>query len=321
MFQLPLLGSTLQTFGKGIADAPGQSDRGLIGLLHEGEGPVTAFGGELQALLMQLSPAMLQRLDQLLAGGKSLPQAASSLLDEFAGDLSEKGFGSMLQRLALLNGDNNAPPRVPPDGARIDADPVRALPAAPHLLGASPAIAADTTAALLTPPAATFASPVATTPTMLSPQLANTLLDMGVPQRVGARDWPSAIAERVSWMVNGEQQFARLRLNPPNLGPLEVRVSVSQEQANVAFLAQHAAVREALEAALPRLRELFDQSSLQLVHADVSDPGAEHGHGSDEARSGHMPDGGAVSDPVAEQADSGATSVHTVGVALVDLFV
>ena len=98
---------------------------------------------------------------------------------------------------------------------------------------------------------------------------------MGVPQPVGDKAWGGAIGERIMWMVQGDQQFARLQLNPPQLGPLEVRVSVSQDQTSVSFLAAHAAVREAVEAALPRLREMFDQQSMQLVRADVSDPGAQ----------------------------------------------
>jgi flagellar hook-length control protein FliK len=49
---------------------------------------------------------------------------------------------------------------------------------------------------------------------------------------------------------------------------------VQQDLANVSFIAQNAAAREALEAALPRLREMFDQNALQLVRADVSDSGA-----------------------------------------------
>ena len=155
----------------------------------------------------------------------------------------------------------------------------------------------------------------------LSPQLANSLLHMGVPQQVGGKGWGGAIADRVMWMVQGEQQFAKLQLNPPNLGPLEVRISVHQDQTSVSFLAQHAAVREALEAALPRLREMFDQQSLQLVRADVSDPGAQQGGNADRSSAGPS----LQSDLWSDDADDGgpeAGQKTTVGTAdsLVDLF-
>jgi flagellar hook-length control protein FliK len=145
---------------------------------------------------------------------------------------------------------------------------------------------------------------------------------MGVPQQVGGKAWEGAIADRVMWMVQGEQQFAKLRLNPPNLGPLEVRVSVNQDQANVSFVAQHAAVREALEAAMPRLREMFDQQSMQLVRADVSDPGTQHGdrahQSTQHANAKPGPSGDETHD---EDADAQASSAAISANNLIDLFV
>jgi flagellar hook-length control protein FliK len=120
----------------------------------------------------------------------------------------------------------------------------------------------------------------------MAPQLAANLLDMGLPQAVGSRAWPGALSERVLWMAQGDQQFARLSLNPPHLGPLEIRVDLKQDQASVTFLSAQPVVREALEAALPRLRELFDQQSLNLVRADVSDPGTQQGQAGDEGGTG-----------------------------------
>jgi flagellar hook-length control protein FliK len=158
---------------------------------------------------------------------------------------------------------------------------------------------------------------------LMTPQLAHSLLDMGVPQTVGGRAWQGAIGERVLWMAQGEQQFARLTLNPPHLGPLEVRVTVSQDQTSVLFLAHQATVREALDAALPRLRELFDQQSLSLVHAEVADPGARQ-QDPRESASGGAPAGGSMSGQTpGDDPDDGALLSAPLVTArgLVDLFV
>ena len=40
---------------------------------------------------------------------------------------------------------------------------------------------------------------------------------------------------------------------------------------SLSFVSQHGLVREALEAALPRLREMFDQSDISLLNVNVSD--------------------------------------------------
>ena len=83
--------------------------------------------------------------------------------------------------------------------------------------------------------------------------------------------WDQAVGERVLWMVNQKLQGAEIKLNPPHLGPIEVRVQLHQDQAQVNFTAQHAVVREALEAALPRLRDMFQGQGMALVNVDVSD--------------------------------------------------
>lgn len=108
-------------------------------------------------------------------------------------------------------------------------------------------------------------APVAATATrpargelFLNPDLAN-------PQ------WPSALAERVTFAINEKFQQADLRLNPPQLGQIELRISLVQDQASVSFSSQHVAVREAIEAALPRLREALADAGLNLVNVDVSD--------------------------------------------------
>ena len=51
---------------------------------------------------------------------------------------------------------------------------------------------------------------------------------------------------------------------------MEVRIQVQNEQASIQFSSAHGVVREALEAALPRLRDMFDASGVELVDVDVS---------------------------------------------------
>ena len=277
MFQLPLLGSATPSSGK----LPGL-DRadpcvGLQALLQGADDLSNVFSGELQAMLMQLTPQLLQRLEELVSGGMTLPQAAKSLLSEAGTAGGTASFAELFQGGLPTAGDTKLVPaglaREEITAAHTGAaeTPAVRLPGTIELLQmlASPAAAPSAAAPLLTATGAMVSQ--------LPPQLAANLLDMGVPQQVGGKGWDGAIADRVIWMVQGEQQFAKLKLNPPNLGPLEVRVSVSQDQASVSFMAQHAMVREALEAALPRLREMFEQQSMQLVRADVSDPGAQRG--------------------------------------------
>jgi flagellar hook-length control protein FliK len=93
-------------------------------------------------------------------------------------------------------------------------------------------------------------------------------ITLGTPLNQGA--WDQALGERIQWMANHKLQGAQIKLNPANLGPMEVRIQVQNEQASIQFTSAHGVVREALEAALPRLRDMFDASGVELVDVDVS---------------------------------------------------
>lgn len=90
-------------------------------------------------------------------------------------------------------------------------------------------------------------------------------------------DWDRAVSERIVMMANNRLQHAEIRLTPAELGPLRVQVSVDDGAANVSFQAQHAMTREAIEQALPRLRELFAENGLSLGHTSVGHEGASGG--------------------------------------------
>lgn len=84
------------------------------------------------------------------------------------------------------------------------------------------------------------------------------------------KGWSNELGQRVMWMANTDLQQAQLQLNPKHLGPLEVKISMtSDQQINVSFLAHSTHVKDALDQALPRLREVFDQSGLNLNDVTV----------------------------------------------------
>ena len=92
--------------------------------------------------------------------------------------------------------------------------------------------------------------------------------------RFGDAGWDNALGQKVLWMVSQQQQVAELTLNPPDLGPLQVVLSISNDEASATFVSQHADVRQALEAALPRLKEMMAESGITLNSATVSQEGS-----------------------------------------------
>ncbi len=117
------------------------------------------------------------------------------------------------------------------------------------------------------------------------PQAAmNTAPAANVPQadrigpQVGASGWDQAVGQKVVWMAAGAQSSASLTLNPPDLGPLQVALSVVNNQATISFTAAQPEVRQALEAALPKLREMLDDAGIRMGQTSVN-AGTQQQHG------------------------------------------
>jgi len=79
------------------------------------------------------------------------------------------------------------------------------------------------------------------------------------------------LAEQIQWMARAGEDMAELKLHPPSLGALDVRIAMEGDKTHVQFLSANPVVREVLEAALPRLREALGQDNLMLGDASVSD--------------------------------------------------
>ena len=91
---------------------------------------------------------------------------------------------------------------------------------------------------------------------------------------VGKPGWSDAVVDKVMWFSAQQINSAEIHLNPPDLGPLQVRISAHHDQASIFFTSPHAAVRDALDQALPRLREMMDGSGVQLLDVGVGGQGA-----------------------------------------------
>lgn len=117
------------------------------------------------------------------------------------------------------------------------------------------------------------------------------------PSRPGFAD---ALGQRIAWFARSDGGNARLELDPPHLGPLEVSVRVDKGEASVVFVASQASVRDAVSQAIPELRNLFAQSGLSLGDVNVSAGGSgQHAFASPYASPfGDRPDAALDSSPL-----------------------
>lgn len=141
---------------------------------------------------------------------------------------------------------------------------------------------------------------------------------------VGQIDWDKGLGDRLVWMVKGGVQEAKLQLSPRHLGPIDIKVSINHDQASVSFAAHNPHTREALEAAMPRLRDMLNDQGLNLAQSDVSQHQAgqqQHAHdggfGGGHGGSGGDVFGGGFGEELPEGAVAGDT---TVGLGALDYY-
>lgn len=119
---------------------------------------------------------------------------------------------------------------------------------------------------------ASGASPVVATP-------------LGHPQ--WGNDFSQQVSQVSQSLKNGLQSI-ELRLDPPDLGPIRISININDGVAQAMFVSPHAAVRSAVENALPQLQQQMAQAGISLGQTSVSDQGqgqqqAENGNNSGRA--------------------------------------
>lgn len=107
-------------------------------------------------------------------------------------------------------------------------------------------------------------SPASTNPVLT--QAFNTQLELPL----GNAQWGSQVLQRVAWLTGQGIAAAEIHLNPAELGPMQVRVDQRQDSATVVFTSHNSSTREAIEASLPRLRELFSEQGMELLDVDIN---------------------------------------------------
>lgn len=149
---------------------------------------------------------------------------------------------------------------------------------------------------------------------------AETKLHVAVDAPVRSSGFPAEFGEKIVWLAGRQGQWAELSLTPPHLGTVEVRLSMSGGEAGAQFYSANASVREAMEAALPKLRELMAEAGINLGQASVRDerfPQRDGGEAQAQGAGDSSQESGGISLQTADASLGRARS----GLGLVDLYI
>ena len=93
---------------------------------------------------------------------------------------------------------------------------------------------------------------------------------LSIPTPIRDQAWAGDFSQKIMWLTTNEKQTAQLSLNPPQMGPIEVSVNLDKGNAMVSFVSANGDTRQAIESALPRLREMFATAGIELGQTNVS---------------------------------------------------
>lgn len=90
------------------------------------------------------------------------------------------------------------------------------------------------------------------------------------------------LKEKMLMMVKDKVHTAEIRLDPSELGSMQIKISLQQDQMSVQFMVQQGNAKELMEQQMPKLKELLQQQGIELSQGSVqqqnqSSSGQENG--------------------------------------------
>jgi flagellar hook-length control protein FliK len=91
-----------------------------------------------------------------------------------------------------------------------------------------------------------------------------------IPVPVTSPQWGQQFSDHVIWMGNNDIKSAVIKIHPEDLGPIEISVKVVDNAASVNIVSHSAQVRDLVDQAMPRLRDMMSNQGLHLSDVQVS---------------------------------------------------
>lgn len=90
------------------------------------------------------------------------------------------------------------------------------------------------------------------------------------------------LVDKVQLMVNQKNLVADIRIDPPDLGSMQIRLHLGGDQASVSFVVQNQQARDMLEQSTPRLKEMLAEKGIELGQSSVRQEKDQANDGADQ---------------------------------------
>lgn len=262
----------------------------------DGEVSATGEDSSLLAMLGLSMPAMID------VGKSALPAASKAAADDAGlavdGKYGRPGGKKLPNPLAVIAGQQKSIQLLTQQelGDAVTAKAVQVLPVAGEGHASDASLLA--VASALEKSSAPNSAPSSAAPSVSGQEAAlmaaRSQAAVGSPEKVvigmqsgfGTTAWHQELGDKLVFMAGRQGQMAELILNPPSLGAVEVRLNMNGSEASAQFFSANSNVRDAIEAALPKLREMMQGAGIELGNASVSDQSFDQRDQAEQGKSG-----------------------------------
>ena len=148
---------------------------------------------------------------------------------------------------------------------------------------------------------------------------------LAVQTPVRDANWNQDFGQKIVWLAGNGKQSAELTLNPPQMGPIEISLNIDKGSATASFVSANADVRQSIESALPKLREMLAGAGIELGQANVSAESFRQANSGANGEGQARGDGQWRGEPAILGADAASTvaprsTLSVRGSSLVDIF-
>lgn len=100
-------------------------------------------------------------------------------------------------------------------------------------------------------------------------QVKNNQIQLNETINIHRKDFVESVKDKVMVMVNQKLQQVDIKLDPPELGNVQVRVNLQGDAATVNFVVQNTQAKDALEQHMGKLRDMLNESGVDVGEANV----------------------------------------------------
>lgn len=93
------------------------------------------------------------------------------------------------------------------------------------------------------------------------------------PVNIAKSDAAKALFNKANMLLNLNLKEAEIRLDPPELGSMQIRIRSDAEQAQINFVVQSQQAKDVLEQSMGRLKEMLAEQGINLGESSVSEQG------------------------------------------------